>query len=354
MSSFITRQPGVGLLGTAIVSIVSLIIISLLDFKTFTGPVAFVIMTIVPAQLLIGMIWHGEHPKFAAGEKQPVKGFYFLGFSVVAGALLGIAMVVGIGGGMWPPTPMLAMYEIFSVIVAFWVFGIWQAWPVTAIVKQPFVAGIIALILNYLIAYGIFCLCYDFSFMAGAPVYVEAQDPKGLFNAWHVQVFGISTIAALLLLVNFEMWPFTRSPALMQQPVFGIVLSLFCVLVGGGSYYLFVHVMNMDVADYMVRIAITFIFGTIIVQNMLQGSLFASNPQPLKGMLATAHAALLGFIMFTIFEIAAPSLSGEMTSGPPTYQFEIWMASALLGITFPLLIVAVDFFGLWPMKSDDD
>ena len=59
--------------------------------------------------------------------------------ALVAGALLGIAMVVGIGGGMWPPTPMLAMYEIFSVIVAFWVFGIWQAWPVTAIVKQPFV-----------------------------------------------------------------------------------------------------------------------------------------------------------------------------------------------------------------------
>lgn len=332
-------------------ALVSLVWISLLDFQSFTGPVAFAVMTIVPAQLLIGMIWHGEHPKFASTASQPMQGVYFLAFSVAAGAVVGPLMVIGVGGGMWPPTPMLVMFEIFSVIVAFWVFGIWQAWPVTVLVKQPFAAGIIALLLNYLIAYGIFRLCYDFSFMAGAPVYVEAQDPKGLFNAWDVQVFGIATLAALLLLVNFELWPLTRYPNLMRQPVLGVVLSLCCLLLGGGLYFLFVETMEMDVADFMVRIPITFIFGTIIVQNMLERSLFASKPQPMKGVLAAAHAALIGFIMFKIYEVVAPLVSGELASGPPTYLFEIWMASALLGITFPLLIVAADFFKLWPLKG---
>ena len=353
MSSIISRQPGVGLLATGVVTVVSLLIISMLDFQTFTGPVAFGIMTIVPTQLLIGMVWHGEHPKFAAAAKQPLKGIYFLGFSVVVGAVLGTAMVVLVGGGIWPPTPMLVMYAIFSVIVAFWAFGIWGAWPVTAIVKQPFAAGIIALILNYVIAFSLFRLCYDFSFMAEAPVYVAAQDPKGLFNAWNTQVFGIATIAALLLMVSFELWPLTRNPNLMRQPTLGLLLSLICVLIGGGVYFLLVNVIQMDVADFMIRCAITFIFGAIIVLNMLQGALFADKPQPLKGVLVAAHAALIGFIMFKIYEVAAPMVSGTLAAGLPTYQFEIWMASALLGITFPLLIVAVDFFGLWPLKSDE-
>ena len=66
-------------------------------------------------------------------------------------------------------------------------------------------------------------------------------------------------------------------------------LSLCCLLLGGGLYFLFVEAMEMDVADFMIRIPITFIFGTIIVQNMLERSLFASKPQPMKGVLAAAH-----------------------------------------------------------------
>ena len=41
MSSIISRQPVVGLLATAIVAAISLFVISVVDFPTFTGPVAF-------------------------------------------------------------------------------------------------------------------------------------------------------------------------------------------------------------------------------------------------------------------------------------------------------------------------
>ena len=41
----------------------------------------------------------------------------------------------------------------------------------------------------------------------------------------------------------------------------------------------------MDPAAYMVRVPVPFIFGTIVVQNMLKGSLFAKHAQPVKGLL---------------------------------------------------------------------
>jgi hypothetical protein len=37
--------------------------------------------------------------------------------------------------------------------------------------------------------------------------------------------------------------------------------------------------------------------------------------------------------------------------GPPTYDFEIWLASALLSVTFPLLIFYAEFFQFWPLSA---
>jgi hypothetical protein len=41
----------------------------------------------------------------------------------------------------------------------------------------------------------------------------------------------------------------------------------------------------MAAVRFMVRVPIPFIFGSIVVLNMLQGSLFAKLEQPLKGVL---------------------------------------------------------------------
>ena len=37
--------------------------------------------------------------------------------------------------------------------------------------------------------------------------------------------------------------------------------------------------------------------------------------------------------------------------GPPTYDFEIWLASALLSVTFPLLIFYAEIFKFWPLRT---
>jgi len=36
--------------------------------------------------------------------------------------------------------------------------------------------------------------------------------------------------------------------------------------------------------------------------------------------------------------------------GPPGYDFERWLASALLGVTFPLLVLYAEFFKFWPLQ----
>ena len=71
-----------------------------------------------------------------------------------------------------------------------------------------------------------FRVFFDYSFMRDAPVYVAAQDPKGLFPAWNALVFYLSCLAAMFLMVNFELWPLTKSGAVMRQPVLGAVWTI--------------------------------------------------------------------------------------------------------------------------------
>ena len=39
------------------------------------------------------------------------------------------------------------------------------------------------------------------------------------------------------------------------------------------------------------------------------------------------------------------------SAGPPTYDMEIWLASALLAVTFPFLIFFAEFFKFWPLAK---
>ena len=47
----------------------------------------------------------------------------------------------------------------------------------------------------------------------------------------------------------------------------------------------------------------------------------------------------------------APVVTGTLNSGPPPYDFEIWLASALLSVTFPFLIFYAEFFKFWPLTA---
>ena len=61
--------------------------------------------------------------------------------------------------------------------------------------------------------------------------------------------------------------------------------------------------------------------------------------------------ALVGTALARLYGALAPSITGALKSGPPAYDFEIWLASALLSVTFPFLVFHAEIFKLWPLRK---
>ena len=78
-----------------------------------------------------------------------------------------------------------------------------------------------------------------------------------------------------------------------------------------------IAVLGMDPVAFMVRVPVPFIFGTIVIQNMLKGSLFAAWAQPAKGILNVAAVIVIGQALAGLYAALAPVVRGRGTPGPP-------------------------------------
>jgi hypothetical protein len=344
------KQPALGIVATALIIAVSLGVISLFDFATFGSWVIFVMASIIPMEIVIGVTW-GANPSFVSSQPQPLKGILLILVNIVVGVIVGGICHVVVGGGISPPVPILVLFGIVSVVVTFWLSIMFGGWPFTTLIKSPVGAGLAMLVAVYIINYLLFRLFFDFSFMAGAPWYKASIDPHGMFNGVNAQVFYVTSLTFLFLMLHFDLWPFTSSPAVMKQPVLGIVWTLLALVLGAAAYYLGVNTMGMDPMVFLLAGPIPFIFGTIVMLNMLHNSIFAKFSQPLKGVLNTIAAAVIGVLLAKLYGALAPTVTGVLTSGPPTNDFEVWLATALLGITFPFLIFFAEFFKMWPLQK---
>ena len=108
--------------------------------------------------------------------------------------------------------------------------------------------------------------------------------------------------------------------------------------------------MGTDPMIFLTRVTVPFIFGTIIVLNMLQNSLFAKMTQPVKGA-GQRHRGdrhRPGAVP-RLRRAGANGHRRDLASGPPGYEFEIWLANALLSVTFPFLIFVAAYFAFWPL-----
>jgi hypothetical protein len=345
-----TKQPAVGIIASVIVMAISLAFISLFHLSTFTGWVAYCIECMIPMQIVIGVTWATKHPQFAATRNQPTKGILLALVTVLAAIVTGALFFYTVNGGINPPTPFLMQFIIIVVLTTFAATIMWGGWPFMTMIKNPIAAGVTMLAACYLVAYAAFRIFFNYAFLQGAPVYVAALDPHGMVNAWTAVVYYVTVIAVMFLMLSFDLWPLTKFPSIMKQPTLGIVWTLICLVVGYVIYYIGVDVMKMDVVSFMVQVPVTLIFGTIIVLNMLQGSLFAKMTQPAKGVLNILTVALIGTLLANIYGAMSGRVTGVLKAGPPSYDYELWVASALLGVTFPLLIFYVEFFKLWPLK----
>ncbi len=343
------KQPILGLVGTVLMVLVALGFIKLFSFAFFMGWVAYVLTCMVPVELMVCVLWQSRASEAIEKLGQPAKGIFLTLFVAVTGALIAAIAFYTVGGGYTPPSPILNLYVISIVCFAFFALFVLKGWPFT-LISNRFASGVAFLAGLHIVGYLLFRVFFNFEVMAGAPVYVAALDPHGLFNAWAAITFYVAMVAAIFIALSFDLWPLTKAPNLLAPRtlpfVWGAaaVVTAFALLVG------FVNVLKVDVVVVMVRVLIAFVFGTIIVLIVFQGSLFAKVSQPLKGILNVLAAAVAGGGLSIAYAYLSTAMAGmPLATGAPQYLLELWLASALLAVTFPFLSGLAGLFEYWPL-----
>src|SRR5271157_3782419 len=161
----VMKQPGLGILSSILVIGVSLGFISVFSLAAFTTWVAYGMICFIPMVIVITATWGTRHPVFAARHSQPARGILFVLPVLAAGVLVALAHFVTVGGRISPPSPMLSMCIITTVVIAFWLAIMWGGWPFNALTKSPVWAGLSMLAACYVVNYLLFRLFFNYGFM---------------------------------------------------------------------------------------------------------------------------------------------------------------------------------------------
>lgn len=345
------KQPLRGALATALIMVLSWIIIWALGTDLFMGWASYVIMCAIPFAIVVGVIWQSSQPAALAGVRQPLKGVAYLGISAVVAAVVAAAHYLWRGGGQATPPPMIVMVIITSVTMTFFLTIALGGWPFI-LIQNKVLGGVVLLVAMYLLNLGMTQLLFNFEFAQNAPFYAPELDAGGAFNAWSAVNVIVTALAVLFLFLLFDMWPLSATPIIGKQPVFGLVLTAICVAVGWGIAWFGTSVLGMAAPTFMVNVSITFLFGAIVMLNMLGGSLFSTLSQPLRGLASAVTAAILGVIFAAIYRALMPLISTALPAGAEgDFAAEVWLANALLAVTFPIMAWWGDFFGQWPFAQ---
>lgn len=342
-------QPILGILATALAIVVSLAFISRFDFPTFAGNISFVMLCMIPVQVVMVVLW-GANPGFVARLGQPARGAVLLLLTTIAGVLIAPLALMAAGEAVMPPGPIPSHFVISVVPTTFWLAIMWGGWPFMVIIRNRIAGGLAVLAAAYVITFVVFHAFFDYGFLEGTPAYL-ASAPRGLYFAVNALVFYVTALAGMFVVLCFDLWPLSTAPRVMAQPVLGLVWTAIAVVLGAVAMLVGVGMMGTDPMVFLTRVTAPFIFGTIIVLNMLQNSLFAKMAQPLKGVMNTVCAAVIGVVLSMLYGLLLPVVTGPLPSGAPGYEYEIWLANALLSVTFPILIFYAAYFDYWPLKS---
>jgi hypothetical protein len=138
----------------------------------------------------------------------------------------------------------------------------------------------------------------------------------------------------------------------MKQPTLGVVLVGASLCLGYTLYYTGVYAMTIQNVEFLLRVPVAFIFGTILALNMCQNSLFRM-AQPAKGVMNILFSAVVGSVLMVGYQQLQPALSGALPPGPEPFQreqFQVWTANAMLAVTFPFLVFYAAYFNFWPLS----
>jgi len=340
-------QPTLGLVATALVIALSLAYLALFDFATFVGPVAFFMLCLIPAQVVLVVL--APNPPFAARLRQPIRGIALI-LATVAVAIVATPIALQLAGeGISPPGPIPSHYAVIVVPTTFFMAIMFGGWPFSAMTKNRGVVAGLALIASYGLTYAIFRSLFNYDFLQGTPVHL-ASAPQGMYNGEMALVFYVTALAGMFLLLHFDLWPLTTSPAVMKQPILGVIWLAVSLAIGALVMTITTGQMGLRPMYVLTRVTAPFIFGTIIVLNMLQNSLFASLAQPVKGLANAVTAAIIGVVLAQVYGLVSPAIVGAMPPEVPD-AYEVWLVNALLSVTFPFLIFFAACLNYWPLAA---
>ncbi|NTV71961.1 MAG: hypothetical protein HGA71_17665 [Azonexaceae bacterium] len=345
-----------GLTATFIVVTLSLLFCLAIPPEWLMGWGTLFPVAMVPAQIVISLFWGCGYPKQCAQLSQPRKGIAYLFSTLIVGSLVAWVSWRTIGGGISPPPPFVNMYLIFSVAVTLWLVVVFQGWPFNRLSSNSGVAGALLWLWAYLFTYALFRSLFDFSFLKGAPVYVAALDPGGVFMAWLPLVFSITSVMVLLTFVLFDFWPIQalagRFPIFGKQPYFAALSGILIAFVTNGVWGFFVGTLDMNLVRFLVKVSVSGIFGIFVVLVMLDGLPSINFRQPWRGIFLSGIASILAIAGYTLYEFVALSRFA-LPAGQPGYLLELWIASAMLAITFPAMVTFAKYFDCWPLLGNE-
>lgn len=350
-------QPILGIVASVLVVSASLWISVSLSPETMLTWISLILVAMVPMQMVIGLAWGSQHPAAIVAMPTLARGVAFSLLMATVGALVAYISYATVGGGISPPTPFVNMFLILAVPMTLMLIIPFQRWPFTALLgDRPVAIGFALLVVAYGLAWVLYQLLFDFSFLQQAPFYQAALDPHGKFTAWLPLTASLGGVVAILCLVLLDFWPLPllaqALPAWGRQPLFGIAASVFIALIVAALWYVFIISQGMDVVAFMVQVCVSMIFGIFIVLVMFEGAPFVRLPQPWRGLVLISAAAFLAVALHALYRVIAVNRFG-LPGGAPGYALELWLATSLLAITFPLMVTFASFFNFWPLRRSD-
>lgn len=343
------RQPWLGVAASAALVAISLLAMLPWGYATFGGVVANVLMCSIPFSVVVTSFWHSREPEVIGRLPQPLRGLAYLVVTAVVAVGIYLLESATIGGGKGD-TPFLTFGIIVSVIVSLWFAMVLGGWPFS-LIPNKLVGGSLLLASTYLLAAAIL-RTFDFSFLAGAPFY-GGMDPAGPVPAWDGLVIIVTFLAVVFLFLHLDLWPMSRIRALATQPVLGIASTAAALGIGGAVYYLATAVFGMTPDAFLVTVPVPFIFGSVLLLTMLEGSVTFGLVGPRKGAATAALATVLGTGLAALYVVAMPLVTSDVPPPTPTggaFDQHMWLASALLAMTFPLMAIHHGYFDLWPLR----
>ena len=197
---------------------------------------------------------------------------------------------------------------------------------------------------------------FDFGFLRDAPFYRPGRDHHGYFTAWQPVTALVGSVAGMLILLLFDFWPLERLgqywPALNRQPLRGLVLSACVGLLVALAWVGIIGWAQWALVTFMTRVCVAMIFGIFVILILFKNLPLLQWAQPLRGLALCTSAALLAVALYGIYYYAG-SIRFALEAGSPGYTLELWISSAMLAITFPLMVAFAEYFAFWPISTSD-